>query len=175
MFDASSHTMTKKVLVRASLISFFWNGIGEIALDWLCGEIWAFDWLTETYTNFELVSQKRSFYCNPVVWCNKFIFEYFTFLYSNYHNYNNSSKHIHNKQCHAPNFTKSQLLTFVPAVLFSLPLIIWKYGIRIKKTCSVTISIYLSNHHNKYYHRILDDYWKVIKITEMFAGSGLNF
>ena len=37
-----------------------------MVLDWLCAQIQAFDWLTETRTNFGHVSQKRSFYCNPV-------------------------------------------------------------------------------------------------------------
>ena len=41
--------------------------IGKIALDWLCVQIRAFDWLTEMHTNYGNVSQKRSVYCNAVV------------------------------------------------------------------------------------------------------------
>ena len=38
-----------------------------MALDWLCVQIQAFDWLTEMHTNFGHVIQKRSVYCNPVL------------------------------------------------------------------------------------------------------------
>ena len=51
--------MKKKSLSRTPQFLFV-NGAAEIAFDWLCAQIRAFDWLTETHKNFGNVTQKRS-------------------------------------------------------------------------------------------------------------------
>ena len=69
MIRSSSHTMTKKPCLRTPVF-FFWNGVGKIALDCLWGKCKLLIGLQKhsvTHTNFGLVIQKRSFYCNPVL------------------------------------------------------------------------------------------------------------
>ena len=66
--DSSSYTMKKMSFSRAHQFLFL-NSIREIAFDWLCVQIRAFDWLIEMLSNFGHVWQKIMFIVIPWIDC----------------------------------------------------------------------------------------------------------